>query len=511
MHLRRVHLSSSIATCLLAMLYAGTFGGVLNDALAQSQQQNGVNVSSMTVSGSGGEEALRVERQGPEQIRAGQPFEYQIVVTNTSDNPVRQVVVREKHPSNMGIEQSEPQRSEESSPEENIWQLGTIASGESKTIQVRVTPPAEGQMQTCLTVDFKPALCSQVSVVKPDLQLERQVVGDDGQPRDQFLACEDVFLQYRLTNVGSGRTQETEITEELNDVLQTADGENTIAVTADPLEAGETYEQRIPLRIADQQTGRYEGAATAKTGDLTARSSKSTIQIVQPKLDLTLSGPQREFLDRPLTYHVHVENTGDGPALDTQVAMQIPDDAERLTFSGSNVQREGETFLLGRIDPGESRDFSFTFNMSEPTDLSAQATAQALCAEAAQAQMNTQIAGIPAIRLEVVDLQDPVQVGEETTYEIRVKNQGSAEDVNVQVQGELPPSMQFVDARGDTDVKSQGQRLQFGSIDKLAPGEIVSWYIQAKANEAGKVNFKLELTSDASKGGVSEQEPTTLY
>jgi hypothetical protein len=71
--------------------------------------------------------------------------------------------------------------------------------------------------------------------------------------------------------------------------------------------------------------------------------------------------------------------------------------------------------------------------------------------------------------------------------------------------------MHFVDARGDPDIQNQGQQLQFGTIDKLAPGEIASWYVQAKANEAGKVSFKLQLTSDASQRTVSEQEPTTLY
>jgi uncharacterized repeat protein (TIGR01451 family) len=413
-----------------------------------------MKVSSMSVSGSSGEETLRVERQDPSQIRAGEPFEYQIIVTNTSENPVRHVVVREKNPSNIGIEQSEPQRSEDSTPEENIWQLGTVAAGESRTIQVKVNPLSEGQMQTCLTVDFKPALCSQLSVVKPDLQLERQVVDKNGEPRDQFLACEEIFLQYRLTNVGSGTTQETTITEELKDVLQTSDGNDTVAITVDPLEAGEKYEQQIPVRIVEQQTAHYQGAATATTGDLTARSSQSTVQIVQPKLNLTLNGPQREFLDRPITYNVHVENSGDGPARDTQVMVQMPDNAERITFSGADVEYEDNAFLLGDLKAGESRDFSITFNMAEPAELSTQAKAQAYCAEAVQGQVKTQIAGIPAIRLEVVDLQDPVQVGENTTYEIRVKNQGSADDLNVQVQGELPPSMQFVDARGDTDISN---------------------------------------------------------
>jgi uncharacterized repeat protein (TIGR01451 family) len=274
---------------------------------------------------------------------------------------------------------------------------------------------------------------------------------------------------------------------------------------------GETYEQRIPLRVASQQTGRYEGSATAKTGELTARSSKDPVEIVQPELTMSVNGPQREFIDRPVTYNVQVENTGDGPAMDTRVAMQLPDSAERISVSGQNVQREGNAFILGRIDPGDSRQFSVTFNVTEPTQVAAQATAQAYCVQEQQAQIATQIAGIPAIRLEVIDLKDPVQVGENTTYEIRVKNQGSAEDLNVQVQGQLPSSMQFVDARGDTSVQNQGQQLQFGKIDQLAPGDMVSWYIQAKANEAGKADFMVEMTSDANQRPVTEQEPTTLY
>jgi len=528
MNLHPCNVPLPTVTWLLALWFASILTGTAPHAVAQQQQlqkqqqqssqqqqlsppQGDLNVSSMAISGGSGEEALRVERKDPAQIRAGQPFAYQIVVTNTSDNPVRQVVVREKNPNDLQIDRAKPQRSEESSSTENVWQLGILNPGESKTITVNATPPAAGPMQTCLTVDFKPTLCSQFQVVKPDLKLERRIIDAQGRPRDQFLACEDIFLQYRLTNVGSGTTQDAQITEELNRMLQTQEGNNAIALTVAPLDAGETYTQRIPLRVTSQQTGRYEGAATAKTGELTARSSKAPIEIVKPDLKMTVNGPQREYIDRPITYNVQVENTGDGPAPNTRVVMQLPDSAERISVSGQNVQREDNAFMLGRIDPGASRQFSVTFNVIEPTKVSAQTTAQAYCAQEQQAQMTTQIAGIPAIRLEVIDLKDPVQVGENTTYEIRVKNQGSANDLNVQVQGQLPSSMQFVEARGDTSVQNRGQQLRFGKIDQLAPGDMVSWYIQAKANEAGKVNFRVELTSDASQLPVNEQEPTTLY
>lgn len=88
--------------------------------------------------------------------------------------------------------------------------------------------------------------------------------------------------------------------------------------------------------------------------------------------------------------------------------------------------------------------------------------AEAYCADAAQAQVSTLITGIPAVRLELIDLKDPVQVGEETVYEVRVTNQGSAEDLNVNVQGQLPAGLKFIDGHGDTAVQAQGQAIQFG-------------------------------------------------
>ena len=50
------------------------------------------------------------------------------------------------------------------------------------------------------------------------------------------------------------------------------------------------------------------------------------------------------------------------------------------------------------------------------------AAAKGVCAEAA-ASCETKVEGIPAILLEVIDLEDPIEVGAQTTYEIKVTNQ----------------------------------------------------------------------------------------
>ena len=58
------------------------------------------------------------------------------------------------------------------------------------------------------------------------------------------------------------------------------------------------------------------------------------------------------------------------------------------------------------------------------------------------------VEGLAAIMFEVRDLEDPIEVGGETGYEIRVVNQGTKAATNVQVAVELPPGMKVHFGRG---------------------------------------------------------------
>ena len=53
--------------------------------------------------------------------------------------------------------------------------------------------------------------------------------------------------------------------------------------------------------------------------------------------------------------------------------------------------------------------------------------------DSAEGEQAVLVEGITAIRRSVVDVDDPIEVGGETTYEIRVLNQGSKAATNVQL------------------------------------------------------------------------------
>ncbi|AQQ69828.1 hypothetical protein SMSP2_00162 [Limihaloglobus sulfuriphilus] len=65
-----------------------------------------------------------------------------------------------------------------------------------------------------------------------------------------------------------------------------------------------------------------------------------------------------------------------------------------------------------------------------------------VCAEAVDASIATQVEGIAAVLLEVIDVEDPIDLGKETTYVITAANQGTSTDSHIKIFCELEDSMQ---------------------------------------------------------------------
>ena len=66
------------------------------------------------------------------------------------------------------------------------------------------------------------------------------------------------------------------------------------------------------------------------------------------------------------------------------------------------------------------------------------------------AQACTLWRGVAALLIELVDDPDPLQVGETTTYTIRVTNQGTADDNNVVIVANFPNGITPTTATGGT-------------------------------------------------------------
>jgi uncharacterized repeat protein (TIGR01451 family) len=364
-------------------------------------------------------------------------------------------------------------------------------------------------------VDFQPTLCTSIAVVQPDFRLVGRLLFErDIESRGEIegiYKCDDLKLELAVTSTGDAATQPAQATVQLPQGLTTQDGKNQVQVDLGRVEPDKTVRKEIPLKLDPQQASdQVELQANATAGDLKAQVQLPAVKVLDPQLKVTVDAPQQAYINKPIEMTVTVENPSQDPVLDTVVRIQGPAGAERFTVEGAQAGRDG-SIQIGRLDGGQSKEFTVSMQANEPTNANVTVSAEGYCAQAQQQKAQIALKGIPAVLIEVVDKVDPVPVGETTVYEIAVKNQGTEKDTNLQLSATLPEGLEFIRGDGETKVSAEGKTINFGQLKEIAPGDVVSWTIQARAKNPAKARLKVEMKSDATDEPITEEEPTTLY
>jgi uncharacterized repeat protein (TIGR01451 family) len=153
----------------------------------------------------------------------------------------------------------------------------------------------------------------------------------------------------------------------------------------------------------------------------------------------------------------------------------------------------------------------FDLRILREGDMRVVASASADCAATEQTSIITHVGTLPALRLEVVDEEDAIKIGDTVVYRITVKNQGSGDDEDVRIVATLPPEETFVRASGSSEATVDGQTITFAPVTRLEPEKTAEWRVEAKAAKAGDVRFEVRMTSKSLTKPAVETEPTRLY
>ena len=460
---------------------------------------------------------LMVEVMGPAEVPVGQHYEYRIKVSNITKNLVLEdVKVLQTESEGFSIEKSEP-KTGQGEKGQSQWTIERLKPGESKEIKVTALSDKEGAAAGCLRVDYKPSLCLATRFVKPQIQLSKSVA-------ERADICRPLEARYTLKNTGSGVARGIKVSDTLPDGLKTAEGKGEVTFDVGDLAAGQSRDFTANLQAT--KSGTYSSRAVAMgENDLEARSNKPETKIVQAKLAVDIEGPGTMYVDRPATYQVRVDNKGDAPAVDAELRVQADRQVRLVQMSktepgGATPQDSGNlmTWRLGNVEPGGHRVISFTTTGRGTDAVEHKATATSACArggDMAQAatvtdQIETTVVTLPALLLEMVDQVDPVRVGQEEVYTVVVRNQGTGPDHDVKVVCTLPDEFTFVSGNGPTEVKADGQKVDLGTIEMLAPRAKATWTIRVKANKVGDLRNKVELTSKYLTEPLPELEPTRV-
>src|SRR5262249_55500640 len=157
------------------------------------------------------------------------------------------------------------------------------------------------------------------------------------------------------------------------------------------------------------------------------------------------------YLDRPATYTFKVANSGSAPASNVTVTDQVPQGFKFQTASAGgryDFATRTVAWFLGDVPPGQSRDVTLDLIAVNPGEHKRGAGALGGRGLKPATELPTRVGGLPALLMELVDRDAPVEVGAETAYEIRVTNTGSKTETNLQLICTVPDKMEFRGARG---------------------------------------------------------------
>ncbi len=356
---------------------------------------------------------LLLRKTYPAVVRTDKPFEYIINVTNLTNFDLNNVNVSEIIPEGFELIGTEPAITQRAGDSAN-WSLGKLAPKSTTAIRVKGKAVSNKVLPCCTSADYElPALCATTDVVQPAMSLKLAL-------RPEAMVCHRIPVQYTVKNTGDSPITDIQVNSTLPSGMTSLAGESRLAFRVDRLGIGES--KTVTQYASAARTGTFAVDAKAASGDITAKAESQSMRVTQPQFELTMKTDRdTQYVGRTVDYSVTLKNMGDATAESTVLKVSVPGES-RITSASKGGAVAGRTanWSLGPVPPGNSQTLNMTVQGLAAGTVPAQAQIAAVCATPVQKTAAAQFKGIPALLLEVVDLLDPIAVGEEEIYEIKV-------------------------------------------------------------------------------------------
>lgn len=440
---------------------------------------------------------IKMAKTMPAETTLGGEFATDLSIT--AQSCAANVVVLDKVPDNATYVRSEPAATVEGN--QLTWNIGDMEAGQTIDAKVWFKATKEGTIVNCATVSADPRVCGATLVVNPAIELTKTATSD-------VIICDPIPMTLVVKNAGSAQLTGVKVTDNLPEGLLTSDGQSTLAFDAGTLAPGESKEFKFNATAA--RTGTFVNAAEATSNEGVSAKASASTAVHQAVLAITCEAREQQYMGRPFNVCLTVSNSGDTPATGSQVVLPVP---SGLTFNsataGGKLSGNNVVWDLGALAANSPQQLCATFTSTTAGTFAFNATAKGACAAQVSTACQTTVIGISALLLEKADDPDPIQVGETTTYTVKVTNQGTADDTNIKMVVEFPSEIDPVSASNGGVVS--GKKVTFPAYPRLAPKQAFEYTIVAKGVNTGDARVKFIRTSDGIPAPTSAEESTRVY
>jgi uncharacterized repeat protein (TIGR01451 family) len=314
-----------------------------------------------------------------------------------------------------------------------------------------------------------------------------------------------------VSNPGTGPVTNLLLRGKLPEGLQHSQGA-VVEAELGVLAPGEA--RTVTLTTAAAKGGRQavEIAASGEGGLET--NANTAVMVLGPVLQLQRGGPAKCYVKGEVGLEMELANAGSAAAGYVEVVDTLPAGLEFVAASDAGAYDPAArtiTWRLAALPPGGRQRLGYRVKAVTVGEQVERTLVRADRGSEVRAESTFTVEGIPALLLEVVDLEDPIEIGGELTYEVRVVNQGSCPCTNIQITATVPDGLQAHEATGPSAYKVQGAQVVFEPLPKLATKADVVYRIKVRGRQPGDYRFKVQMTCEQLSQPVYKEEASRVY
>ena len=413
-------------------------------------------------------------------------------LTITAQGCAANVIVRDTLPAGASYVRSEPAATVEGN--QLVWNIGNMDAGQTIKGKVVMKADKEGTLVNCATVSADPRVCASTIVGKPVITIDKTG------PETAVLG-QDVTYNFVVKNTGTAVAKNVIVTDAVPEGL----AGQAVTLNVGDIAPGQSKTGSATFKTT--RRGKVCNTATADSSNAGKVSDDACTVVLVPGLKVEKTGTKEQILGRNADYEIVVSNTGDTTLQNVTVSDMAPAETSIVTAPGATIAGNKATWTVASLAPGAKATQSVKLTSKTAGTHCNNVTASS-GALSDTAKACTLWKGIAAVLLEVVDDPDPIQVGESTTYTIKVTNQGFADIHNAKIIANFAEQVTPVSSpQGSVS----GKTVNFPVVAKIAAKQTVTYTITVKGASVGDSRNKIILTADEFKTPVDEEESTTVY
>jgi uncharacterized repeat protein (TIGR01451 family) len=450
----------------------------------------------------GGPAAVEVRWERVSEITVGRECRCELVVKNSGVGAAGNVAVEAFFPASVRLVDADPKPA--ATDDHLTWTVASLPAGAEKKIAITLIPSEQGDLQVSAFVRYTEAAATTLAVREP--QLEVTLSG----PAEVAIG-ETVSQTITVSNPGTGTADDVSIEVNLPRGLEHAKGAK-LSMPIGSLSAGQS--QVIRLALFATQGGSQAIDVEATAGETLRKQAHAQVIVSAPTLKVQAEGPSLRYVGRDAIYRIRVTNDGGAAANNVRVTHAVPNGFDFIRADKGGKFEAGPSqivWYVGRVEAGQSVDLAAELTATHLGDHQHRVTITGEGGAKSEVIVNTAVDGTASLVVEVLDLDDPVEVGAETAYEVRVRNEGTKAATNVAITCQVPTGVAALSARGPTAHQGEASMLSFAPIAELEPGKTALYRVVVRGTAPGKHRFRVRLTSDSIDEPLVHEELTHYY